>query len=142
MQKKATVLFEIRLDEVESDSDSQQAYDEIYTESDISQTDSFYLWLLDILAFRPGEQYLDISCGRAQLPRLAQGLGVKAHGLDLSYAALRSGSQPPSPMLVTANSQDLPYANGRFDVVSNIGSLEHYVDMETAVAEFLRAYHL
>ena len=138
MQKKATVLFEIRLDEVESDSDSQQAYDEIYTESDISQTDSFYLWLLDILAFRPGEQYLDISCGRAQLPRLAQGLGVKAHGLDLSYAALRSGSQPPSPMLVTANSQDLPYANGRFDVVSNIGSLEHYVDMETAVAEMTR----
>ncbi|MEM7113690.1 MAG: class I SAM-dependent methyltransferase, partial [Chloroflexota bacterium] len=134
--KKATVRFEIRLDETESDQESQQAYDDIYTDSDISQTDSFYLWLMELLSLQAGERYLDISCGRAQLPRLAREIGVNAYGLDLSYAALRSGFYPSG--LMTGNAQDLPYADESFDVVSNIGSLEHYLDMETAVSEMTR----
>lgn len=132
-------MLEIRLPEIATDSDSRAAYDSIYTVGDISQRPSFYLWLIDLFDIRPGERYLDISCGRVHLPRLAQARGAKAHGLDLSHAALRLGREQTGVRnVVTANSQELPYASGSFDVVSNIGSLEHYVDMRAAVREMTR----
>ena len=133
------IMLEIRLPEIATDSDSRQAYDDLYTEGDISQRDSFYLWLSDLFALRPGEQYLDISCGRVMLPYLAHSKGAIAHGLDLSHAALKAGHASTGiSNLVTANSQILPYANNSFDVISNIGSLEHYVDMHAAILEMTR----
>ncbi|MBE2201026.1 MAG: class I SAM-dependent methyltransferase [Anaerolinea sp.] len=133
------IMLEIRLPEIATDSDSRQAYDEIYTEGDISQRASFYLWLVEMFALRPGEVYLDISCGRVHLPKLARARGAVAHGLDLSHAALRIGRERTGVTnVVTANSQDLPYASDSFDVISNIGSMEHYVDMYAAVREMTR----
>lgn len=132
------IMLEIRLPQIETDGDSRQAYDVLYTEGDISQRESFYLWLRDLLALKPGERYLDVSCGRALLPRLAQAQGAQAHGLDLSHAALRAGRAQGGENLVTGNAQELPYASASFDVISNIGSLEHYVDVDTAVYEMTR----
>ena len=133
---KPHIMLEIRLPQIETDGDSRQAYDELYTQGDISQRESFYLWLRDLFALQPGEKYLDVSCGRALLPRLAQ--EAQAHGLDLSHAALRAGRMQGGGNLVTGNVQELPYASASFDVVSNIGSLEHYVDVDTAVREMTR----
>lgn len=133
------IMLEIRLPQVETDSDSQEAYDVLYSQTDISQHHSFYLWLMDVLKLQPGEQYLDISCGRGQLVELARQQGSVGHGLDLSHTALKlSHRERRIKNLVTANSQVLPYASDVFDVVSNIGSLEHYVDMKTAVQEMAR----
>ncbi len=89
--QQAAISFEIRLDATATAADSRAAYDDIYDLDDISQSDSFYLWIQDLLALKPGESYLDISCGRAQLTTLARQQGAQAHGLDLSYMALRSG---------------------------------------------------
>ena len=136
---QAVVSFEIRLDDMVTADDSQAAYDVIYGEDDISQRASFYLWVHDLLALKPGETYLDISCGRAQLTTLARVQGANAHGLDLSYTALHSGwNAGRGGHLITGNSQQLPYAPESFDVVSNIGSLEHYLDMDTAVQQMTR----
>jgi ubiquinone/menaquinone biosynthesis C-methylase UbiE len=138
-QNQPEIMLEIRLPQVATDDDSRQAYDDIYTEGDISQRDSYYLWLNDLFRLQPGERYLDISCGRVKLPQLAQAQGAVAHGLDLSHTALKAGRAETSiTNLVTANSQILPYASSSFDVVSNIGSLEHYVDMYAAVREMTR----
>ena len=136
---KPEIMLEIRLPEISTDSDSRQAYDSLYTEGDISQRESFYLWLLDLFNLQPGEMYLDISCGRVHLPKLAEAEGAQAHGLDLSHAALAIGRQQTGiTNLVTANSQELPYKTNSFDVVSNIGSMEHYVDLHSAVREMTR----
>lgn len=131
------IMVEIRLPEVATDNDSQQAYEVIYGESDITQHFSYYLWLISLFHLQPGESYLDVSCGRADLPNLAKAKGALAHGLDLSHTALKSGLSQ-GVHLVTGNSQILPYASNSFDVMSNIGSLEHYVDMATAVQEMVR----
>lgn len=136
---QAVVSFEIRLDDEVSADESRAAYDVIYGEDDISQSASFYLWIQEILALKRGETYLDVSCGRAQLTTLAQDQGVNVHGLDLSYAALRSGwNAGRGGHLVTGNSQHLPYKPESFDVVSNVGSLEHYLDMDAAVQQMAR----
>jgi SAM-dependent methyltransferase len=136
---QAVVSFEIRLDDMVTTDDSRSAYNVIYGQDDISQRASFYLWVQDLLALKPGETYLDVSCGRAQLTTLAQVQGVNAHGLDLSYTALHSSwNAGRGGHLITGNSQQLPYAPESFDVVSNIGSLEHYLDMDTAVQQMAR----
>jgi ubiquinone/menaquinone biosynthesis C-methylase UbiE len=73
------------------------------------------------------------------LTTLAQQRGIQAHGLDLSYIALqqgKSGNQPQN--LVVGNAQKLPFASESFTVISNIGSIEHYTEMHTAVLEMAR----
>lgn len=136
---KADILFEIRLNQVETDSASRSAYDDIYTQTDFAQRDSFYLWLINLFALHATDTYLDISCGRGQLSGLAQQFGGAAHGLDLSPAAIKQGRiETGCDQLIVGNSQALPYADNSFTVVSNIGSIEHYVDMQTAVREMAR----
>lgn len=134
-QNKADILFEIRLNQIESNEQSKLAYDNLYAKSNISQTHSFYLWLLDLLDLKTEETYLDVSCGQGQLANLALKQGALVHGLDLSYTALQFNT---GPHFVTGNSQQLPYAGSKFDVISNIGSLEHYVNMTKALREMVR----
>lgn len=136
---KADIMLEIRLHDVATAADSQDVYNQLYSEAGISQSRSFYQWMYDKLALQPGDVYLDISCGRGELTHLAQAAGIEAHGLDLSFAALRQGRTVDGTRhLLVGNAERLPYASGRFSVVSNIGSLEHFLDMKTAVRETAR----
>ncbi|MCI0398879.1 MAG: class I SAM-dependent methyltransferase [Chloroflexi bacterium] len=129
-------MLEIRLDQIRTDAASRDAYDVIYDEGDISLRSSFYLWLVKLFALQPDDVYLDISCGRGHLPALAQKQGVQTHGLDLSFAAVRSATGRGH--LIVGNSQALPYADDSFTAISNIGSIEHYVDMRAAIREMVR----
>ncbi len=136
---KAKIILEARLYAIQTDQDSQAVYESVYNDGDISQSDSFYLWILNLLELTAADFLLDVSCGRAEIASLAQASGVKAIGTDISHNALRAGQKIyNSQSLVTANSQLLPFRSNSFTVVSNIGSLEHYVDMETAVREMAR----
>jgi len=138
-QSKADIMLEIRLHDVETAADSQNAYNQLYSEAGISQSRSFYEWMYDKLALQAGDVYLDISCGRGELTHLAQAVGVNAHGLDLSFAALHQGRHVDGTHhLLVGNAERLPYASEQFSVVSNIGSLEHFLDMKTAVRETAR----
>ena len=101
-------------------------------------SDSFYLWLIDLFNLRHDDIYLDVSCGHGQLTALASQRGVNAYGLDLSFMALKTGKASARNYLTLGNSQNLPYGDDRFTVVSCIGSLEHYVNMPAAVAEMAR----
>lgn len=138
-ERNADVMLEIHLNDVITNSESRKRYEDIYRQSDISQRESFYLWLFDILDLQPEDMYLDISCGRAQLVAMAQERGVSAHGLDSSFGALLSASEGTNNhQLVVGDAQTLPFASNSFTVLSNIGSIEHYVDMNKAVMEMFR----
>jgi ubiquinone/menaquinone biosynthesis C-methylase UbiE len=135
----AEIVLEIHLNQVFTNSASREMYEDIYRQSDISQRESFYIWLLDILDLKPEDKYLDVSCGLAQLVALAQESGVSAHGLDSSFEALLSARKATKRFqLVMGDAQNLPYASNSFTVISNIGSIEHYVDMNKAVGEMFR----
>jgi SAM-dependent methyltransferase len=132
----ADVMLEVRLKPLVTDKVSQDEYDAIYDETDIAQSDSFYIWLYQLLELKPNDVYLDISTGSCDLLARAQQHGIRAYGNDLSIQALLSGRaefgvQP----VVVANSQQLPFADGSFSVVSNIGSLEHFTDMPAAIRD-------
>jgi len=128
------IALEIRL----SDKDSRRLYEEIYTSTDIALSDSFYLWLINLFNLREIDIYLDISCGHGQLTALARQHGVSAYGLDLSLMSLKTARASARHYLTVGDSQNLPYGDDRFTVVSCIGSLEHYVNMQAAIAEMAR----
>lgn len=135
----ATIMLEARLRETRSDNQSRDAYDTLYKETNLSLRPSYYKWLMHLFNIQTGEAYLDVSCGRGQLTSLATEKGALAHGLDFSYQVLLNGqAETASNFLTNGNSQQLPYANNSFDIISNIGSLEHYVDMDCAVKEMAR----
>jgi SAM-dependent methyltransferase len=118
---------------------SRNAYDRRYATEEIRHLDSFYLWLLGLLDTRPGGRLIDISCGVGSLPRLASHLGLEAYGVDFSAVALEVAlHEAPALRLAVADGERLPYADGSFDYVTHIGSLEHYVHPEAGAQEVAR----
>lgn len=136
---RAEIMLEIRLKREEEEQTAREAYEGIYRDVALWQSDSFYDWIYEQLQLEPGLRYLDVSCGRGELVQRAEQQGVSARGLDFSHQALRLGrEQLGASELVTGDAMQLPFPAETFDVISNIGSLEHYTDMPQAVREMQR----
>jgi SAM-dependent methyltransferase len=118
---------------------TRPAYNAIYGDVGLRHVDRFGHWLLDLLDVRPGQRLLDVACGEAQLPALARARGMQATGVDLSEVALGRGlAGRPNFGLAAADGEALPFADGQFDLVTNIGSLEHYADPVRGAREMAR----
>jgi len=101
--------------------------------------DSFYLWILGLLALQPGQRLLDVSCGEGQLLKFATRQGIIVHGIDLSKSAIGCSRQTaPQAHLVVGDAETLPYADNSFDALTNIGSLDNYDQPDRAVQEMAR----
>ena len=136
---RAEITLEIRLKQEGKQQTAREAYEGIYRDVELWQSDSFYAWMFDQLQLEAGLRYLDVSCGRGELVQRALEQGVRAFGLDFSHNALLLGrEQLGTRDLVTGDAMRLPYPASTFDVISNIGSLEHYADMPHAVREMRR----
>jgi SAM-dependent methyltransferase len=117
---------------------TRAAYNRIYAGPGISHPDWLWPWLLDLVAARPGMRLLDVACGEGQLLRTAGRLGLEAHGVDLSELALGRASGQPGVHVAVGNGESLPYPDGCFDRVMNLGSLEHYEDPLAGAREMAR----
>lgn len=112
-------------------------YNLIYEGAGISQMDSFYIWILRLMDVHGG-RLLDVSCGEGQLLRFAARFSIEAYGVDISDVAARIACDQSGAHALTGNAETLPYADNSFDYLTNIGSLEHYEDMPSAVREMSR----
>ena len=63
--------------------------------------------------------------------------GLRAVGVDLSFQAVLAGSGQGVGLGV-ANGEQLPFSDAAFDYVTNIGSLEHYIDPQAGMCEITR----
>jgi ubiquinone/menaquinone biosynthesis C-methylase UbiE len=132
-------LVELRPQNVESLEQSLRAYDSLHAAGALVQRDSFYLWLLSVLDPQPGETLLDVSCGQGALVRFAQRAGLTASGLDMSPSAVAIARRSaPFATFTVGNAEQLPYPDGSFACVTNIGSVEHYYAPARAVREMAR----
>lgn len=132
-------LVELQPGGIDSPRDSKHAYDELHSAGSLRQRDSFYLWLLSLLPLQQEETLLDVSCGQGALVQFAWQAGLRACGLDLSPAAARLAHHvAPLAAFSVANAEQLPYANNAFHYVTNIGSVEHYIEPARAVREMAR----
>lgn len=119
-----------------------RAYDELYTDRSLPRRVPLFLWFLRQLRLHapPPARLLDVSCGEGEFLSFARRAGYTTAGIDFSLAALQKfehhgGTGIPT---VTANAQRLPFADASFDVVTNIGSLEHYFVPAEGVYEMAR----
>lgn len=132
--------FWLEIRRIAPDYDSGRAYDELYTDTSLAQIESFYLWLMERLSLPMSGTLLDVSCGSGEVVRLAAKRGLRAVGVDISEVAARAAQRnvQPSGLIAVSAGEHLPFPEAGFDFVTNIGSLEHFMDPALGVREMAR----
>jgi ubiquinone/menaquinone biosynthesis C-methylase UbiE len=66
-------------------------------------------------------------------------MGIRTFGIDLSFVAAKLAHiAAPGSRFVLGNAEELPFPDKHFDYIVNLGSLEHYLRPEVALAEMSR----
>jgi SAM-dependent methyltransferase len=95
--------------------------------------------LVEALAPRAGERWLDVATGTGEVALRAAGAGADVTGLDIAPRLLEQGRSRSSDVeWVEADAQALPFADGAFDVVSSSFGLIFAPDQEAAAGEVAR----
>lgn len=89
-------------------------------------------------AFYTGKRILDIGCGpRGSLEWAA--MAAERVGLDpLANEYLKLGAKRHAMKYVAAPAEDMPFADGYFDVACSFNSLDHVDDLARTIAEIKR----
>lgn len=86
-----------------------------------------------------GWQVLDVACGTGDWLNLFRKRGACVAGIDLSQKAIEiCRRELPDGEFVCGPAETLPFADARFDLVTCMGSLEHFVDKPAALAQMRR----
>lgn len=98
-----------------------------------------YLKLADILSIRSNERVLDIACGTGEWLLAARRKGAIVKGIDISDIAIKACREGmPDGEFVVGPAETLPFSDESFDLVTCLGSLEHFVNRDAALAEMIR----
>jgi len=96
-------------------------------------------FMLSLIKFEKGQTLLDVSCGKGYLVALAQKKGLNATGIELSNTALKLSRESfPHSRFLQANAESLPFPDNSFDYVTNLGSLEHYLNPQKGCRDMSR----
>jgi ubiquinone/menaquinone biosynthesis C-methylase UbiE len=114
-------------------------YDERFARRPLRAREGFYAWIAGRIPPEQDSKVLDIACGGGYLLKRLQGRGCELFGSDISAQALRiAGNEAPEAKFVLADAEKLPFPDASFDMIYNLGSLEHFLDMDTALREMHR----
>jgi SAM-dependent methyltransferase len=116
-------------------------FDRTYAEQGLAylRPATFYAVFMEYLGVRPGERLLDVGCGPGLLLGEALRCGARSYGVDLSLTALAiARRRTPAARVACANAEALPFRAGAFDHLTCIGTLEHFLSTEGALAEMRR----
>src|SRR5579885_468354 len=110
-----------------------------YVELFASASDQAIGSLLDAVNAGPQMKALDLCCGQGNASEALARRGCDVTGVDFSPAMLSfANRRVPNATFIAADAQELPFANGEFDiVVSNLGVC-HVPDQPRALSEALR----
>ena len=86
-----------------------------------------------------GKPVLDIACGDGSWLRELAGRGAIPSGLDISARAVAQARRLlPGADIREGVAESLPFADSSFDLVTCMGSLEHFIDQPGALREMHR----
>ncbi len=115
------------------------SYERIWTVADMRESADYYARCLDLAGARAGQKVLDVACGGGYLLMEAERRGLVTHGIDIAEAALAKARRfAPKSELRQGDAEALPYADGSFDIVTCLGSLEHFLRPPVALEEMRR----
>lgn len=96
-------------------------------------------WLAKKIRLSPNERLLDIACGTGSWLQAAGQTGILVSGIDISDVAISLCKQVlPDAELVTGIAEELPWSSDTFDVITCLGSLEHFLNKRMALQEMVR----
>lgn len=122
----------------------QRFYDgNYYAEAGIDTAPSRENWHERVIASRLGDlrgkRVLDVACGLGQWLALLQRRGARISGIDISERAVDLCRQRfPDGDFHQGAAEQLPFADASFDLVTCMGSLEHFLDKPAALSEMVR----
>lgn len=88
---------------------------------------------------RKNQAVLDIGCGTGEWLRVVESNGAIPFGNDISEAAIDACKRiVPRAELHCGPAEVLPWENRRFDLITCLGSLEHFLDPAAALNEMVR----
>jgi ubiquinone/menaquinone biosynthesis C-methylase UbiE len=101
--------------------------------------EGLYRWVLKLCQLQRGMNLLDVACGMGMMVREGIKNGLKCQGVDISYQAIKRGRKELNlDSISVADGERLPYPEHSFDIVTNIGSLEHFISIEDGLNEMRR----
>ena len=121
-------------------SDVISAYDKEYETSDLFRdSDRVYKWVLDVLSPQKEATLLDVAFGLGLLLKYAVQRNISCFGIDLSMsAAAQVHRQSPAMHVLIADGEKLPFPNHYFNYITNLGSLEHFINPDQGIKEMRR----
>ncbi|MDO8506893.1 MAG: class I SAM-dependent methyltransferase [Candidatus Limnocylindria bacterium] len=115
------------------------SYERIWTIADMRESADYYARCLDLAEARAGQRVLDVACGGGYLLMEAERRGLVTSGIDIADAALAKARRfAPKSELRQGDAEALPYADASFDIVTCLGSLEHFLRPPVALEEIRR----
>ena len=110
-------------------------YDDLYSGAWLQSRTTLLYRVLQLIPTRPNAKLLDIACGDGQMAKLVEGRGLRYIGLDLSYCGVQSAGRNNG---IVGDGALLPFPADSFDYITNIGSLEHFINPNRGVKEMSR----
>jgi len=100
---------------------------------------SHYKRLAARIGISSNDRVLDVACGLGHWLSVCSKHGAQTSGVDLSERAIGACRQAiPDGTFFAQPAETLPFEDACFDVVTCLGSLEHFVDQEAAIREMVR----
>lgn len=87
----------------------------------------------------PNQHVLDVACGTGEFLAACAAHGNSIAGVDISDTAIdECNVRLPEGEFHACPAEKLPFEDARFDVVTCLGSLEHFLDPVAALREMVR----
>jgi len=116
-------------------------YDDVYYKgAEAGASPSTHLKKLSTrLGVSSGWSVLDVACGAGDWLAVAAAKGATVSGIDISERAVSICRQRmPDGEFRTGPAEGLPFPDCTYDLVTCLGSLEHFLDQPAALAEMVR----
>lgn len=86
-----------------------------------------------------GQSVLDVACGQGDWLSSLNNLDLNVYGIDISNKAIKScRNRIPGGYFTIGLGEQLPFVKSSFDLVTCLGSLEHFLDQKKALEEISR----
>lgn len=118
----------------------QSFYDDVYYKNANEEVlPSHHLRNLAGKYVQQGNQVLDVACGTGNWLMAVRERGAIPSGIDLSRKAIEiCRANMPEGEFHAGPAETLPFPDNSFDVITCLGSLEHFLDPVSAVREMTR----
>lgn len=128
-------------DEDKSIEEIKSFYDSVYyaEKSNDLTLSRHYFRMLKKLRLTSGQSILDVACGSGEWLKVCERSGLKVAGIDLSEKAIKiCKANMLEGEFYSQPAENLPFQENRFDIVTCLGSLEHFINPVESLREMLR----